>query len=136
MWWTDSLASSVRWVPFLSYDFDAQRLAALVDDEDEMPVSRIRAHPQYTSISFGYDHNGRVGDGQSSVAARTDGLDDSRELKWLVDRFVKYSHSKQPVVDPAALYRQIGVVGEEGLRWDVETCLLVGKDHTVSPSYH
>jgi hypothetical protein len=43
----------------------------------------------------------------------------------LCQRFLKFVHARNPILDPASLLRNATRVAEDGLGWDAASCLVV-----------
>lgn len=50
------------------------------------------------------------------------------DIEDLVERFLTYVHTKNPILDPKSIRRSARRVAEDGLKWDAESCLIVSDD--------
>ncbi|KAM5363034.1 hypothetical protein ACJZ2D_012219 [Fusarium nematophilum] len=113
-WWSSSVESTLAWPSLRPYHLLQSPLTSVIDMDDEADPVGLNADPRYASVRL-----------PAQPPPPRGALDDRLEMTQLVDRFVKYIHAKQPLVDPGLLYSQIAVVEEEGLGWDAPTCLLL-----------
>lgn len=113
-WWSSSVESTLAWPSLRPYHLLQAHPISVIDDDAEADAVGLNADRHYASVRL-----------PAHLPPPRGALDDRLEMTQLVDRFVKYIHAKQPLVDPGLLYSQIAVVEEEGLGWDAPTCLLV-----------
>ncbi|KAF4428936.1 hypothetical protein FACUT_9199 [Fusarium acutatum] len=113
-WWSSSVESTLTWPSLRPYHLLEAPLTSVVDGDENFEAARLHADPQYASVRL-----------PAHVPPPRGGIDDRAEMTQLLERFIKYIHAKQPLVDLDLLYNQISVVEEEGLGWDAPTCLLV-----------
>lgn len=113
-WWSSSVESTLTWPSLRPYHLLKAPLTSVIDMNDDFEAVRLNADPHYASVRL-----------PVHLPPPNGALDDRAEMTQLIERFVKYIHAKQPLVDLGVLYSQISVVEEEGLGWDAPTCLLV-----------
>ncbi|KAG5795628.1 hypothetical protein H9Q69_005307 [Fusarium xylarioides] len=113
-WWSSSVESTLTWPSLRPYHLLEAPLTSVTDCGDDFEAVRPNADPQYASVRL-----------PAHLPPPRGGIDDRAEMTQLLQRFTKYIHAKQPLVDLGLLYNQISVVEEEGLGWDAPTCLLV-----------
>lgn len=115
-WWSLSVESTLTWPSLRPYNLLQVPLTSAADVDEHAESIGRHIDPRFASV--------RLPAHLHAIPSRG-ALDDSVEMRQLLDRFVKYIHAKQPIVDIDLLYNQIAVVEEEGLGWDAPTCLLV-----------
>ncbi|KAH7189993.1 hypothetical protein BKA60DRAFT_233052 [Fusarium oxysporum] len=113
-WWSSSVESTLTWPSLRPYHLLKAPLTSVIDINDDFEAVRLNADPHYASVRL-----------PVHLPPPSGALDDRAEMTQLIERFVKYIHAKQPLVDLRVLYSQISVVEEEGLGWDAPTCLLL-----------
>jgi hypothetical protein len=113
-WWSSSVESTLTWPSLRPYHLLEAPLTSVIDTNDDSESVRLNADPYYASVRL-----------PVHLPPPRGALDDRTEMTQLLERFIKYIHAKQPLVDPGLLYNQISVAEEEGLGWDAPTCLLV-----------
>ncbi|KAK5044659.1 hypothetical protein LTR84_010551 [Exophiala bonariae] len=118
-WWNPSVEDTLMWPSLRPYNLSQVPLISLLDVPFEAEASAL--HDNHACSSLHLSPHVR----EAYMASSQGGLDDPTEMKQLVDWFMKSIHTKQPVIDPDVLYKQIAVVQENGLSWDGPTCLLL-----------
>src|SRR5207249_4992192 len=114
-----SVESTLAWTSLRPYRLFQAPLTSVIDVDDETHSVGLHADPWCASVYIPPILR------NTHAASSRGALDDRAEMTYLIGRFLKYIHAKQPIVDPDILYGQISVVEEEGLGWDERTCLLV-----------
>jgi hypothetical protein len=119
VWWTYTIEETLVW-PILEFQGDINSgLDALMDssDEDGSDSEDESSAVQRTSL------------GRRSKRTRVErvkrGLDDGFVVRELVENFLRYVHTKNPILDAAQLRVHAANIVENGLKWDGETCQVV-----------
>lgn len=89
---------------------------------DRLETSRLPAD----SLNGRRDH----GTPQSMSYSSTVGVDEEKFVP-LCQKFLKYVHARNPILDPEQLLRDAKELSDSGLRWDARSCLVVSLTPTT-----
>lgn len=87
------------------------------------PVFGGRWPSEYLSTAMHAENAGSVQQTDGTKQKHRASEDDAPEL---VERFLAFTHSKNPIFQPRGLREDAKAVAEHGLGWDASSCIVVG----------
>lgn len=120
LWWSYTIEEMLSW-PILEYQGNISiGLDALMDSSDEEEESgETNNSRSVKKCSL------RKWKGQKHLKRAKQSLDDDVMVRELIENFLKYAHTMNPILEPALLRMHAANMVENGLGWDGETCQVV-----------